>query len=389
MRKSAGILAAVGLICLATGLLVGCGNDGGGGGGVPASPTSQLYTQTNEEANVVVQMTRNSDGTLTVKSKYFTGGKGTNGVKFGDATNTPVPDSLVSQHSVIITTDKSFLYAVNAGDDTISSFSIDQTSGNLTFKKINTTAGTYPTSLAYSKGFLYVSFQGGSQQLQAYSAGADGSLSIIGAYAIPKNGVNPVSPTQIVVSPNGSYLVVSAGVGSNEAVSYPVNVNGTLGTPVSNVTGVTSPFAGEFINNTLYLSTDISNKALASYSFSSGALTPIGGPVTSGNGGPCWLSITPNGNYAYVGNGSGPISSYSIAANGAVALLNATAANDSAKVAGDSWISPDGKYLYTAYLADDFVLAYTVNGDGSLTKIGAPAMVKTVTGISMQGLVGL
>jgi 6-phosphogluconolactonase len=390
MTRSASKFILAAFAVVATGsMLSACGNDSGGAGPTSQNSVAQLYTQSNEEANVVVQMARNSDGTLTVTHRYFTGGHGTNGVKLGDATVQSVPDSLVSQHPIIITPDKKRLITVNAGDNTVSVFSIDQTSGNLTLKKVNETAGVYPTSLAYSKGFLYVTFQGGSQQLQAYSENSDGSLTIIGAYAVPRNGAKAVSPTQVVVSPDGAYLVVSAGVGADEAVSYPINADGTLGTAVSNTTGVVSPFAGEFVTSSLYLSTSIANKALASYSAANGVLTPIGLPLTSGNGGPCWLSVTPNGKYAYVGNGSGPISSYAVSAGGALALLHATAAADSVKVSGDSWISADGKYLYAAYLADGFVLAYAINSDGSLTKIGAPAAIGTVTGISMQGLVGL
>jgi 6-phosphogluconolactonase len=382
------ITVAVFSVLVTGSFLTGCGNDGGVAS-TSAAAVAQLYTQTNEEANAVVQMARNSDGTLTVKNKYFTGGSGTNGVRLGDATLQSVPDSLVSQHSIIITPDKKSLYTVNAGDNTVSMFSIDPSTGNLNLKKINNTGGIYPTSLAYSKGFIYLTFQGGSQQLQAYSANQDGSLAIVGAYAIPKNGVNPVSPTQVVVAPDGAYLIVNAGFASNEAVSYPINADGTLGAAVSTTAGVASPFAGEFVDSSLYLATSIANKSLAAYSAANGALTPIGAPLTSGNGGPCWLSIAPGGKLAYVGNGSGPISSYAVTAGGALTLLNATAAADSLKVAGDSWISPDGKYLYAAYLADGFVLAYAINSDGSLTKIGAPALVSTVTGISMQGLVGI
>ncbi len=355
----------------------------------PPMVSNQLYTQTNEQANAVVHMSRGSDGSLTVQNKTFTGGDGTNGVKFGDTTNTSVGDSLVSQHSITISTDNTTLFVVNAGNNTISTLAIDQTSGNLTLEKVNATTGLFPTSLAYSKGTLYVTFEGGSEKVQAYKVNSDGSLTLIGAYAIPANGTNAISPTQVVVSPNGGYLAVSAGTGSGEIVSYPINADGSLGTPIAN-TGVTTPFAGAFLNNAVYLTTDITDKALTSYSFSSGALTANGAFVTSGDAAPCWLVVTPNGQYAYVGNGgNGPIASYGVSSSGALTLLNPMAANNSTKVAGDSWISADGKYLYTAYLADGTVVAYSIGTDGSLTKIGNPAAVSTLSGVSMQGLVGI
>jgi 6-phosphogluconolactonase len=382
--------------CAASVLLAGCGGSNSSPAATstatapPPVVSNQLYTQTNEQANVVVHMSRGSDGTLTVQNSTFTGGDGTNGVKFGDATNTPVPDSLVSQHSITVSTDNTTLFVVNAGNNTISTLAINQTNGDLTVEKVNATTGIFPTSLAYSNGTLYVSFEGGSEKIQAYTVNSDGSLTLIGAYAIPANGTNAISPTQIVVSPNGDYLVASAGTGSNEIVSYPINSGGTLGTAVANVTGVTTPFAGAFLSNSVYLSTDIADKALTSFNFSSGTLTPNGSFVTSGDAAPCWLVITPNGQFAYVGNGgNGPIASYGISSSGALTLINPLAANNSTKVAGDSWISADGKYLYTAYLADGQIISYSIGANGALTEIGSPAPINTVTSISMQGLVGI
>ncbi|MFZ6864205.1 lactonase family protein [Undibacterium sp. Ji67W] len=350
---------------------------------------NQLYTQTNEQANVIVHMSRNADGSLTLQNRTFTGGVGTNGVRFGDATNTSVPDSLVGRNSIAVSPDHTTLFAVNAGNNTVSTFAIDQVSGDLTLKKVNVTTGVFPTSLAFSNGHLYVSFEGGSEKLQAYNVATDGSLNLIGAYVVPANASNPVLPTQVTLSPNGSFVFVSAGTGSNSVVSYAVNPDGTLGSPILNTTGIVSPFAGTFVNNSLYLSTDITDRALAAFSVNAGNLTPINSPLTSGQAGPCWLAVTPNGQFAYVGNGSGPISSYVISSNGTLTLKNATEARDSNRVAGDSWISPDGKFFYTAYLADDQIIGYSIGSDGTLTKVGNPLPINTVTKVSIQGLVGI
>lgn len=381
--------------CAAAVLLSACGGGSSTDSTTMQTPpppvvSNQLYTQTNEQANAIVHMSRNSDGSLTVQNKTFTGGDGTNGVKFGDTTNTSVGDSLVSQHSITISSDNTTLFAVNAGNNSISTLAINQSNGNLTLEKVNATTGQFPTSLAYNKGTLYVSFEGGSEKVQAYTVNSDGSLSLLSAYAIPANGSNAIVPTQVVVSPNGQYLTVSAGTGSNEIVSYPINADGSLGTAVASTTGITTPFAGAFLNNSVYLTTDITDKALTSYNFSNGALSANGAFVTSGDAAPCWLVITPNGQYAYVGNGgNGPIASYGVSSSGTLTLLNPLAANNSTKVAGDSWISADGKYLYTAYLADGMVIAYAIGADGSLTEIGSPAIVNTISGVSMQGLVGI
>ena len=56
-------------------------------------------------------------------------------------------------------------------------------------------------------------------------------------------------------------------------------------------------------------------------------------------------------------------------------------------MAGDSWISADGKFLYTAYLAAGQVISYAIAKDGSLTKVGKQAVV--TPGNTMQGLAGM
>ncbi|PRC93205.1 lactonase family protein [Solimicrobium silvestre] len=354
---------------------------------------NQLYTQSNETANVIVHFSRSATGAITVVDRTSTGGVGTNGIKSGGAPAAPGPDTLASQHSVIISPDKSTLFAVNAGDNSISVFAINQTTGSLTLEKNTSTNGLTPNSLAFNNGYLYVTFQGGSDQLGAYQVGSGGGLTQVGLYSLAVAGA---APNQVVISPNGSFVVVSAGHAANAIVSYPINGDGSLATPIVNVTGNT-PFAGAFMqtaSNWVYLSTNIGGMGLGSFSFStSGALTAIASG-TSGVAAPCWLSITPNNQFAYVGNGAGAISSYSVTTAGAVSLLSAQAATEPSAITGvnsvaaDSWVSPDGLYLYSDYLGDDKVVAYSISSTGVLTKINQ-AVLGTATGLSMQGLVGI
>ena len=356
----------------------------------PAPLANQLYTQTNETVNTVVHLIRNTDGSISIKNKSATNGVGLNGIKPGAAA--AAPDSLVSQHAITVSDDNTLLFAVNGGDSSVSVFSIDQTTGDLTLKKSTKLHGSTPSSLAFHNGFLYVVFQTGSDQLGAYAIGADGSLSQLGLYALPVAA--GATPTQVVISPDGNFAVVSAGTGSNTVLSYPMNKDGTLATPVPNSTGVNTPFAGAFASATVYLSTDIGNKGLAAFTFNNaGALTLINAAV-SGEAAPCWLSITPNGKFAYVGNGAGSISSYSVAANGSVTILNAKAASEAGvltgvnSVAADSWISADGKFLYVTYMGDDKVVSYSIGADGALTKLNEQT-IGTATHVSLHGATGI
>ncbi len=337
---------------------------------------------------MVVHMVRNQDGSLTVQNQTSTSGAGTNGL--GPGGTAVAADDLVSQHSVIISSDNKTLFAINAADNSISTFSIDPATGNLTLEKKTTTNGSFPNSLAYSSGTLFVSFVNGADQLAAFEVNSDGSLTPNGSYTLPlaPGSTTSVVPTQVTVSPDGTFLLVGSKTG--EVISFPINGNGTLGNAVVNPTNIAAPFAGAFLSNGIYLSTDAATAALESFGLSQGSLTAIGGPVlATGQKASCWLSVTPSGTFAYVGNGGGTISSFSVNSTGALTLLNATAANEGIAVAGDSWISKDGKFLYTAYLAKGMVIAYAINSDGSLSKVGTPASIVTNGSGTMQGLAGI
>ena len=370
------------LSSVAAAVLTACGG-GSNSSSAPVTPpvaavvANQLYTETNQSANAILHMTRSAtDGTLTYVDKAFTNSSGTDG--FGPAGTAVPADDLASQYSVTVSTDNTKLFAVNAASNSISVFSINATTGSLTLLKTIQVAGNFPNSLTYSKGYLYASFTGttadiNSPMVAAYQVNSDGSLNQVDSYALPRTGTTTPAafiPTQVLASPNGAFVLV--GSKSGEVISLPINNNGGFGAAVVNTTtGLNAPFAGTFLSNTIYLSTDAASASLASYTISAtGALTSIN-IVANTQAASCWLSITPNGKFAYVGNGSGTISSYSISPTGTITLLNATAANEGIAVAGDSWISADGKYLYTAYLHAGVVLSYTINADGTLTKTWA------------------
>ena len=381
----------LGFVALALTACGGSGNSSNSAQATQAAPlANQLYAQTNESANAIVHLVRAADGTIQIKNRTTTGGAGLNGVKPG--ATSPVPNSLVSQNSVMVSSDKTTLFAVNAGDGSVSVFGIDQTSGDLTLKKVTKIQGTTPTSLAFRNGVLYVMFQSGAQQLGAYSVLADGSLTQLGMYALPATG--NATPTQVAVSPDAKFVVVSAGTASNVVVTYPVNSNGALGNAFSNSSGINTPFAGTFAAPSIYLSSDIAGKALASYSFSATGVLSLIGSVVSGEAAPCWLVATPNGKFAYVGNGAGSISSYAVSSTGTLTLLNAKAAFENGvltgvnSVSGDSWVSSDGKFLYADYLGDDKIVAYSIGADGSITKLNEQ-VIGTTNKLSLQGLAGI
>ncbi|WP_345816723.1 beta-propeller fold lactonase family protein (plasmid) [Paraburkholderia sp. PREW-6R] len=372
----------------------------GGGSDNVQSPVAQLFAQTNDSSNAVVHFVRNADGSLSARGSVLTGGKGTAGVNYFMG-NIVAPDALTSNNSVIVSSDKTRLFVANAGDNTVSTFSVG-TSGDLTLQAVSPTGGVRPTSLAFSNNVLYVSHQQGLQELGAYRVSADGKLTQIGQYAV----AGPEAlPTEVAVSPDGKFVVVTGFLKTvspvqplNMLLAYPTNSDGSLGTPVSTATAGVGPFGGRFGSGTLASVFSVAEAAggtASSYSLSStGAFSVLSGPVVvTRQKAPCWIALTPDNRFAYVGNGSGTVSLFSIDSTGKLSMTNPVAATETpvagqtSAFANDSWVSPDGKYLYQDYAGDDKIVAYAIGVNGALKKLGEqPA--NTQAKISLQGLAG-
>ncbi|SOE96777.1 6-phosphogluconolactonase, cycloisomerase 2 family [Burkholderia sp. D7] len=371
------------------------------GGHSDAPTVSQLFAQTNDTANAVIHFIRNADGTLTPKGPVLTGGKGTNGVNYFMG-NIVSPDALTSNHSVVVSPDGTRLFVANAGDNTVTTFSIDKSTGDLTSLAVSPTGGIRPTSLAYNNGVLYVTHQQGANELGAYKVGTDGTLTSIGQYPVVQQDA---LPTQVSVSPDGKFVVVNGFLKTvtpvapaNKLLAYPINSDGTLGAVVTTPSVGIGPFGGAFGYGALsnvYATTDAAGTTVSSYTFTtSGSFSAVSGPITvAGQAAPCWIQITPNNQFVYVSNGSGVVSLFSLDASGRLALANVSAATEPAVLsttssfANDSWVSPDGKYFYQDYAGDDKIVAYSIGANGTLTKLGEqPA--NTQSKISLQGLAG-
>jgi len=380
-------------------LLAACGGDGGSN--VQTPPVAQLFAQTNDSDNVVVAYLRNTDGTLSAQTPVKTGGKGTNGVNYFMG-NVVSPDALTSNHSVVVSDDNKQLFVANAGDNTVSVFSITP-AGGLTLLAVSPTGGVRPTSLAWNNGMLYVTHQQGANELGAYRVGADGKLTQLGQYAVLQQDA---LPTEVSVSPDHKFVVVNGFLRAltpttpgNTLLAFPINTDGTLGQPVSSATVGVGPFGGVFGHGALasvYLTADAAGTTASAYSYApNGTFSSLGAPVTvTGQKAPCWIVATPDNRFVYVSNGSGTVSLFSLDASGRLTLVNAMAASEPALTAGassfaaDAWVSPDGKFLYQDYVGNDKIVVYAIGADGSLTKRGEQK-AGTKSGISLQGLAGI
>src|SRR5215469_9805209 len=120
-----------------------------------------LYIQTNETRNAVIHYLRSASGTITEVEHIPTGGSGS-GV-FRPIYNANGPNAFEGAGSVVLTSDRRFLFAANGGDNSVSSFGVGK-DGRLTLLDIKPTGNAVQgksgtaKSLAYcpSRGTLYV-----------------------------------------------------------------------------------------------------------------------------------------------------------------------------------------------------------------------------------------
>lgn len=358
----------------------------------PISYAGAVYVQTNDAANSVVAFGRKADGTLTRLGTYATGGAGTAG-KLVPLLEKTVVDPLFSADSLLLSPDRQLLFAANAGDGTVTSFRVNPDK-TLTRVDREASGGKLPNSLAYHGGLLYVSNVNNPRNV--LNMRGDRRASVSGLRVDTSGHLTPIAgssrtlstdashPSHVTFSPNGRYLLV-AELFAKTIASYPVNMDGTLGTARLNRLTV-DVFSGAFTGNTL-VTADVGPPMAMDGSASSftlnadGSLTPLTVGVRNGKVEPCWVSITPDGRYAYTSNlDTGTISSYRVN-GGKLTLLNADAAMKPAEGARsaidyvtsgpvDTFITPDGGYLYQQYSGRGSVTAYRIGADGSLREVG-------------------
>jgi 6-phosphogluconolactonase len=340
-----------------------------------------IYAQTNAAGgNAIVQYRRGSDGSLTYIGMTSTGGNGIGSVNVVNGKRSI--DPLFSSDSLLLTSDHSRLFAVNAGSNTIASFVVSP-SGSLRFVGSYPTGGNIPTTLAVHNNLLYVGHakpNAANVQLVGFTINANGSLTAIAGARYRSSGATVVA--QVVFSPDGSLLEMSE-LQTNKIDLYPVKADGRLGTPVVNTSVGTSPFGAAFVNTSRLIVAEAGPGAVSSYSLApNGFLSPISPSLANGQSATCWVRISPNGRFVFAANaGSGDVSTYALGSGASLRLLSrAQAARPGAGAVGfmggattsgpvDAVFSADTKYYYQQYSGLGLVAGYVVNTNGTLTAL--------------------
>jgi hypothetical protein len=320
-------------------------------------PAGVIYTATNDtKSNAVVVFDRSSKGALTQRETVKTGGKGSV-QSVGCGPGCPILDSVGAVDSY-----GKYVFTVNGGSDTVTSF-IETSKG---LKRVGSapSGGDLPNSVTAYKGLVYVlnTNDGTISGLKYNSAGKLTPIS--GSTQKLFAAGNPMGPSgaarQVQFDPTGKRLVVDE-LGPGLITTFAVNASGVAQpvAPPPQPSAVPFPFGFAFTSdNTLILSEIVDGAAnppvpgkVTSYSFdpSTGKATTVS---TLGSNGvlPCWVSITPDDQYAFVINtGAGQqagAAKYAIGSDGTLTSKGVTNAPDGTFAWTDPVISADGKYFY-------------------------------------------
>jgi 6-phosphogluconolactonase (cycloisomerase 2 family) len=348
--------------------------------GEPQHQTSargSVYTQTNAvEGNEILVFSRGPGGKLKLAQRVPTHGLGT-GMGLG------------SQGALVLARDGRFLYAVNAGSDSISVFARGRRGLSLIDRVAS--GGDQPISLTVKRNLLYVLNAGEGNSIAGFRIAPNGHLRSLTGSKQPLSAQG-VQPAQVLFNNTGDFLLVTEKA-TNHLDLYSVSATGLANGPsVKDSSGVT-PFGFEFDARDRPIVSEAfadapGQSAVSSYDFDAAdaPLEAISASVPSGQTSACWVTITRNGHYAYVANtGSGTISAYAIARNGELALVgNGVTANTGAdSKPQDLALSRGSHFLFVLTPGSGAVHSFEAAADGSLQRLDQALGVPP----SAQGLV--
>ena len=404
-----------------------------------------LYMQTNEVKNTIIHYHRSANGTLTEVERVATGGAGSGTFKPISGQES-APNSFEGANSVILSPDRTFLFATNGGNNSVSSFAVgDQ--GRLTLIDTKPTGNAVEgksgtaKSLAYSpaKGMLYVVHSFGPDHIRLISVSSNGKLTPrTEKYTCNTPDKPHRVPTMGVLSPDEKFLLVGTTFDLPIAISgtYPdgspilwvpgpggklrsvasnapdpdgivihrVNADGTLGEGSFQDGGGGSPFYIAFLHNR-------PDTFIIGYAVGDGvALGRIDEdgrigvdkvvPINTRRGAIaelCWLAVSPDDRFLYA-----TVFGYSDVTTFHIDGPKIRVAKDPAcpEVEGDgtfrglcgdvssgpsdNWISPDGAFFYQIYGNASKLVGYATKPDGSLEEVTSVAIPYN----SPEGLAG-
>jgi len=366
MTSNAGRLAAAVLSLLA---VTGAATTGRAAAADRTAAAGAVFAMSNVTAdNRIVSFRRAADGSLTRVGSISTRGNG-------------IGTDLDTQGPLRLSADHRFLYATNAGSDSISVFAVNGT--GLTFLQ-KVYAGDEPNSITIHKNLLYVldgSVAGNG--IRGFRIGGDGKLTEI-ANSFRGLSSDIAVPGTVQFSPDGDVLLVTHKTANalldvkNIIDAFTVGGDGRATGPRPNESNGPRPFSLAFRSDGKVFVAESFNarpgrSALSSYRVSDkGRLSVISGSVKNRQTDSCWVVVTKDGTRAFTANfGTSTISSFALSPAGQASLIDGAAASfDEGSQPVDLALNEDSRFLYLLLRGKGAVAAFRIEGDGSLAPLG-------------------
>jgi 6-phosphogluconolactonase (cycloisomerase 2 family) len=333
-----------------------------------------VYVQTNENPNRVIAFRRGPGGELSPGPAYETAGAGDG------------EPHLASQGSVVLSSDGRYLLVTNAASDDLSVFAVAADGGLVLVGR--TPAGPVPKSVAEHGRLVYV-LATGVPTLTGFRLGDRGLEPIPNAeHTLPSNA----DPAQVGFAPDGSTLIVTER-GTDSISAIAVRSDGTLGMSRTVTSSGPTPYGFAITGaGTLVVTEAFGARkgaaAVSSYALAGTEVTPVTKSAGNGRSEICWAAVTGDGRFAFTTNfADGAVSRYSIAADGRLALDDATAAItvDGRPGLRDEGLTADGRYLYAVDTDSGTLFGWAVDEDGTLSPVGSwGGLPTTVAGLAAR-----
>ncbi len=347
-----------------------------------------VYAMTNASSgNQILVFVRDPKGHLQAvpRATASTGGR-------GGSVTAPV-DPLGSQGSLVYDAASTTLFAVNAGDNTVTAFDTGLVGFPLRAQARVASGGFIPVSLAVSGDLLYVLNAGGRGAVATFAMREHGALEQIGSLDLnlaPQATAPPFdqvpAPGQVGVDALARHLIVTH-AGGQEVLVAELDDRGV---PVGPIVSTRTPGAGTFsFGVTRYGTLLVAEAASASVS----AFDPPTGieplvatasAVGTGQAASCWIIVHDNG-FAFVANtGSSTLSRYRYTRTGHLELDQAVAASTGAAPT-DLTFANDGGFLYSLDAASGDISGFAIDAySGTLTPVETQGGLPASAGI--QGI---
>jgi 6-phosphogluconolactonase (cycloisomerase 2 family) len=353
-------------------------------------PGGNVYAATNGIlGNAIRTFHRAPDGSLALVGDTPTGGTGSgtfegsgNSVVLGGFAGEAAPTNLTGEEK--------FLFATNAGSDSVSVLRAD--GDKLTLVDTEPT-GDHPISVTVSRGLVYVlnasqsncMGPGAAPTITGYALSPQGELTPIPGSTRPVSGGSLSGCTQVTFNPAGDVLVVTEKT-ADVISTYTVGKDGLASGPIRNDSSGVGPFGFTFTQTGRLLTSEnfgglALQGAAASYDVNrDGTLAPVSGSVRNNRSDTCWIVLTDDQRFAYTTNAmTNDISSYKADPDGNLTLLQSVAASADEQnavfvIPADLTLSRDSRFLYVRNVQDGDLRAFRIGSDGSLTLVQALPM---------------